>query len=148
MALQQTLALSRARRVASMGLAEIGCRTRQASAKWIDRLQPRVAEPSDVLRRHAPSIANPDAALQALRDDLPRRFFAGVSPEVIATIRERFPEARRELLAQAERLLGGHFDLLGYQHLSFGHPIDWHLDPVNGRRAPRVHWSAIDPLDS
>jgi hypothetical protein len=148
MALQQTLALSRARRVAGMGLAEIGCRTRQASAKWIDRLQHRVGEPSDVLRRQAPAIANPDAALQALRDDLPRRFFAGVSPEVIATIRDQFPEARRELLSQAERLLGGHFDLLGYHHLSFGHPIDWHLDPVNRRRAPRVHWSAIDPLDS
>ena len=106
MALQQTLALSRARRVAGMGLAEIGCRTRQASAKWIERLQPRVGEPSDVLRRQAPSIADPDAALQALRHDLPRRFFAGVSPDVIAMIREQFPEARRELLSQAERLAG------------------------------------------
>ena len=147
MALQQTLALSRARRVAGMGLAEIGCRTRQASAKWIDRLH-RVGEPSDVLRRQAPSIADPDAALNALRQDLPRRFFAGVSPDVIAMIREQFPESRRELLSQADLLLGGQFDLLGYQHLSFGRPIDWHLDPVNGRRAPRVHWSSIDPLDA
>ena len=147
MAYQQTLALSRARRVAGMGLAEIGCRTRQASAKWIDRLQARVVEPSEVLRRHAPSMAEPDAALQALRNDLPRRFFAGVSPDAIAMIREQFPEARRELLSQADLLLSGHFNLLGYQHLSFGNPIDWHLDPVHGRRAPRLHWSAIDPLD-
>ncbi len=44
-------------------------------------------------------------------------------------------------------MLSGRFDLLGYQHLSFGDPIDWHLDPVHGRRAPRLHWSAIDPLD-
>jgi hypothetical protein len=147
MAHQQTLALSRARRVAGMGLAEIGCRTRQASAKWIDRLQARVVAPADVLRRHAPSLADPDAALQALRNELPRRFFAGVSPDGIAMIREQFPEARRALLSQAERVLSGHFDLLGYQHLSFGDPIDWHLDPVHGRRAPRLHWSAIDPLD-
>ena len=34
----QPLALSRARRLAKMGLAEIGYRTRQQSAKWLDRL--------------------------------------------------------------------------------------------------------------
>jgi hypothetical protein len=54
---------------------------------------------------------------------------------------------RRDVVGQAEALLTKRFDLLGYQQLSFGDPIDWHLDPVNGRRAPRLHWSAIDPLD-
>lgn len=147
MAHQPAFALSRARRVAGMGLAEIGCRTRQASAKWIDRFQGRVVEPAEVLRRNAPSFADPGAALQALRNDLPRRFFAGVLPDAIAMIGGGFPEVRRELVSQAEALLGGHFDLLGYRRLSFGDPPDWHLDPVHGRRAPRVHWSSIDPLD-
>ena len=39
------------------------------------------------------------------------------------------------------------FDLLGYRTLSFGDPIDWHLDPVWSRRAPRVHWSQLNTLD-
>jgi hypothetical protein len=26
--------------------------------------------------------------------------------------------------------------------------VDWHLDPVSSRRAPLVHWSRLDPLDS
>jgi hypothetical protein len=25
--------------------------------------------------------------------------------------------------------------------------VDWHLDPVAGKRAPTVHWSRVDPLD-
>ena len=147
MAHQQTLALSRARRVAGMGLAELGVRTRQASAKWIDRLQPRHVEPAEVLRRHAPALANSDAALHVVRVELPRRFFPGVSPDAIVLIGRDFPNVRRDLVCQAEALLDKRFDLLGYRQLSFGDPIDWHLDPVNGCRAPQLHWSAIDPLD-
>src|SRR5262249_50375611 len=29
-----------------------------------------------------------------------------------------------------------------------GDPIDWHLDPTSGRRAPLDHWSRIDHLDA
>jgi hypothetical protein len=47
----------------------------------------------------------------------------------------------------ADDACGGRFDLLGYEGLSFGDPIDWSLDPVSGRRAPRDHWSRLDPLD-
>src|SRR5262249_34476944 len=38
----------------------------------------------------------------------------------------------------------------GYGNLSFGEPpldIDWHLDPLSGKRAPLTHWSKLDPLD-
>src|SRR5206468_3292666 len=31
--------------------------------------------------------------------------------------------------------------------LFLGDPVEWNLDPISGRRAPRVHWSLIEPLD-
>lgn len=140
---------SRARRVAAMGLREIEYRTRQASAKWIDRIQlnRRTAEPKDVLRRHATSLAAPATALHALRHEVPKRFFAGVAHESIAHIVQRLPRVHRALLSEADVLLTQHFDLLGYQDLWFGDPIDWHLDPVHSTRAPLTHWSQIDPLE-
>ena len=59
----------------------------------------------------------------------------------------RLGTAWKDVLAHADRVCEGHFDLLGHRGLSFGHPIDWHLDPVSGRRSPRVHWSRLNPLD-
>jgi hypothetical protein len=51
------------------------------------------------------------------------------------------------VLQRADAALGGRFDMLGFRDLSFGWPIDWHLDPASGVRAPRRHWSRIDFLD-
>ena len=57
------------------------------------------------------------------------------------------PEAQADLLNRAERLHSGRFDLLGFNGLDFGTPVDWHLDPVHQRRAPLVHWSRVPYLD-
>src|ERR1700686_4337202 len=67
--------------------------------------------------------------------------------EVSTIIKHRFPGGRVALLEQAERAIRGRFDLLGFRDLSFGDPIDWHLDPTTGKRTPLVHWSKIDYLD-
>jgi hypothetical protein len=48
---------------------------------------------------------------------------------------------------QAEKICRHRFDLLGYQDLDFGTPIDWHLDPVHHKRAPRQPWHKISFLD-
>jgi hypothetical protein len=50
-------------------------------------------------------------------------------------------------VARANSVRQKRFDLLGYRGLDFGDPIDWHLDPVAGRRAPFVHWGRLAPLD-
>jgi hypothetical protein len=90
------------------------------------------------------------------REELLERFlsrgsvpFAGMADPVAvdSLVRVLLPERRDDLLAQAERLEHGCFDLLGYKELFFGEPVDWHLDPVSRRRAPLVHWSRINPLD-
>jgi hypothetical protein len=51
------------------------------------------------------------------------------------------------LLEQAENICRHRFDLLGYQGLDYGAEIDWHLDPVHGKRAPRLPWYRIPFLD-
>jgi len=51
------------------------------------------------------------------------------------------------IIAKANRMLAGKFDLLGLRDLSFGDPIDWHLEPMSGKRAPRAHWSRLNYLD-
>jgi len=66
----------------------------------------------------------------------------------VSRLRNR-PDARlKELLAAADSILSNRFSLLGHPDLDFGHPIDWHLDPVSGKKAPRIHWSRIPYLNA
>lgn len=64
-----------------------------------------------------------------------------------AELKERFAESDSTLLARANAISQGTFDLLSHRALEFGIPPDWHLEPVSSRRAPFVHWSRIDFLD-
>ena len=78
-------------------------------------------------------------------------FFSGFKnhEETVEELRRRFgKEGEERALAKAERILGGRFDLLGFRDLSFGNPVDWHLEPLAGKRAPLSHWSRINYLDS
>src|SRR6266545_4342648 len=66
----------------------------------------------------------------------------------VAEFQRRWPAAGAEVIKEAEQISAGRFDLLGLRDLSFGVPIDWHLEPIAGRRAPVLHWSKLDYLDS
>ncbi len=89
-----------------------------------------------------------------LRDYFRKRsglaFFAAFSDPgaTVADLRRRWPGAEERILGQTERILDGHFDLLGFRNITFGNPIDWHLEPLAGKRAPRVHWSLLNYLDA
>ncbi|HET9529221.1 MAG TPA: alginate lyase family protein, partial [Blastocatellia bacterium] len=67
--------------------------------------------------------------------------------EIVAMIKYDFPAERRRIIHRADRAVCGEFDLLGYKRISFGNPIDWHLDPTTGKRTSLDHWSRIDYLD-
>jgi hypothetical protein len=58
-----------------------------------------------------------------------------------------FPDPPPYARDEAERICLHRFDLLGYKGLDFGTPIDWHFDPVHGKRAPRKPWYQIPFLD-
>jgi hypothetical protein len=83
--------------------------------------------------------------LAAWRESARTRFFPGPAAAGAPSLAEG---AAAHTVETAERLLRKRFDLLGYRDLCFGDPIDWHLDPVAGRRAPRAHWTRLDHLDA
>lgn len=95
-------------------------------------------------------------AEQQLKDylyqHLPTRFFAGASDRYAiqqwgqSSAAEDI-QARRDILDCANGVCRGEFTILGYGRLSFGRPVDWHFDPVSGRRAPQLHRRRIRPLD-
>ena len=51
------------------------------------------------------------------------------------------------ILRDADEICAHRFRLLGYENLDFGSEIDWHLDPVHGKRAPLDPWFKIPFLD-
>lgn len=79
-------------------------------------------------------------------------FFAAFNTpdETRAVLNSRFNGSERALLIErAERIVAGRFDLLGLRGLDFGDPVDWHLEPLAGKRTPAgAHWSRIDYLDA
>src|SRR5918996_5558981 len=67
------------RRLRDMRFAEIAYRGWQEASRWLERVAP-VEQPEHheaLLHRHAPELAQPDAALRILREMAPARFFAG-----------------------------------------------------------------------
>ncbi|HET6889611.1 MAG TPA: heparinase II/III family protein, partial [Pyrinomonadaceae bacterium] len=78
------------------------------------------------------------------------KFFAAFDDReaTVRELRNRWPHAESEILERADAVIDGKFDLLGFYGLSFGDPIDWHLEPISGKTTPLVHWSNLDFLDT
>jgi len=66
---------------------------------------------------------------------------------MVELLRERLQNQASQIVNQAERICRLRFDLLGYKDLDFGDPIDWHLDAVHGKRAPRKPFYRVRYLD-
>lgn len=138
------------------GLREVRVRGWQEFSKLRDRvLQAQPTEMSDaaLLRAFTPAARNGSGEGTAAL--LLHRLQSGngllLAPHatraaIVATMQQRFPAECEALVTSAEKACAGKFDLLGYHDLSFGTPIDWHLEPRTGLRTPLVHWSQIDPV--
>jgi glycosyltransferase involved in cell wall biosynthesis len=88
--------------------------------------------------------------LQHFRSRKGPAFFAGFEKpeEVVAQLRSRWPGAEAQIVAEANRIVAGRFDLLGFKDLSFGNPINWQLEPISKKTTPQVHWSELDYLNA
>jgi hypothetical protein len=79
----------------------------------------------------------------------PPRFV--LDPRTLETLRTRitrhFPDAGRDALRRADRVLEGRYDILGYRDIAFGAPPAWHKDAVHNREAPSGFWATIPYLD-
>src|SRR3989344_1139431 len=113
-----------------------------------DKLSPGIGPDGIFNQTRKDNFRTTKACFDRFWETAPSRFFEGpVSPRTPTILEGRMPGLRKQIIARAEDIGRGYFDLLGYSQLFFGNPVDWHLDAVSGRQAPTVHWSRIDPLD-
>jgi uncharacterized heparinase superfamily protein len=82
----------------------------------------------------------------------PQRFVVAPArrESIVEHVTQHFPDSPARAAAAAARVLDGRYDLLGYEGLNFStgeRRVDWHSDPVNGRRAPLAFWAAVPFLD-
>ena len=77
------------------------------------------------------------------------RFFFGREqvPQILDYLRQRLPDVVEEIVERAEKICQHRFDLLGYEAVDYGTRIDWHLDAVHGKRAPRRPWFRVRYLN-
>src|SRR5215213_6394090 len=90
------------------------------------------------------------ALLEHLSTRSEPRFFASfdAKEQTLSELRRRWPEAEEEILSAANSLSEGTFNVLGLRELKLGQNIDWHLEPLSGKRTPLRHWSQLDYLDA
>ena len=130
--------------------AEIAYRGWQQASKWLELVTPVevIARPEEILEKHAPALADPVIAARVLRELAPQRFFTGATDAAVATmLRQRTVQHAGDVIRHADRLARYQFDFLGHDTLWFGNPIDWHLDPVRGRRSPQTRAMPLEALD-
>src|SRR5271166_1504640 len=125
-----------ASRLAHMDRHEILDRSRQELSKRADAVLARIG--FDFPQRVARSAHIRPA----------RFFFATESVDrVLELLRQRLPHQAEQIVRQADKVCRHEFDLLGYEGLEYGNPIQWHLDLVHGKLAPKRASYKIRYLD-
>jgi hypothetical protein len=146
------------RSVEGARIAGEALRVAAARARWDRRRLGSILQPSSFALREARQAAGrgdwprAESALRSHLLDRPRRFAIapGDRTRLAALVRERHPDAVVEAVSRAIDLRNGHYHLLGYRALDFrgaSSDVDWHFDPVSGRRAPVTFWARVPYLD-
>jgi hypothetical protein len=119
-----------------MSWSEVRTRARQEVAKRSDLMMSRLGA------RLAPAFRSPSP-------DPSENFFFEPSelPAILDLLRQRLPDVVDHIIHQADEICRHRFDLLGYRGIEYGARIDWHLDAVHGKSAPRRSWFKVHYLD-
>jgi uncharacterized heparinase superfamily protein len=145
---------SKLNKLRQVGFDELRVRSSQALAAFAERQNwsshSKLISDDALLRLFDGSLRSTADLHTHFRERTSPKFFASFAdPEAtIDELRRRWPGDEDQIVKCADRILAGYFDLLGYRNLSFGNPVDWHLEPVAGKRAPLVHWSRLNYLDA
>jgi len=124
----------RLERVFSMSGDEFVTRSRQELGKRIDGVLARIGHDFSETPRTTSSQ--------------PKFFFDPEEvPAVLAILKQRLPGEYNQIVFRAERMCQHRFDLLGFRDLDYGKEIDWNLDRVHGKGAPRKIFYKIRYLD-
>jgi hypothetical protein len=123
-------------RLSTMSWDEIRTRTRQELSKRCDFAAYRIGLGVQRYRVRE-------------RGPAPGKFFFSVEdiPQIIALLRQNLGSEVAEVVREADEICEHRFRLLGYEDLDYGREIDWHMDAVHGKRAPRKPWFKIRFLD-
>ncbi|MGI8733622.1 MAG: alginate lyase family protein [Pyrinomonadaceae bacterium] len=146
------------RKLTQMSAGELRGRSAQKAAAFTERRgwSSRSNLPDDQTFLATLDVAPAGKGIRSAQEFLDRfclrsepTFFAGLSDKdaTVQQLRNRWPDAELEIVGRANRIINGQFDLLGLRDLNFGRPIDWHLEPISGKRTPLIHWSKLDYLD-
>lgn len=113
--------------------AEMIGRSRQEVSKRADALLARIGyEPWRISPKEV------ESGRRNAADPPPRFFFESRSVAGLAAeLRQRLPRQAEKIHSDAEEILQHSVDLLGYESVDVGNPIDWHCDAVHGKRSPR-----------
>jgi uncharacterized heparinase superfamily protein len=129
-------------RLRRMTLEEGRWRVRERTRRLGDRVRFRLRTPGWERPRDS-RVA--DAVIERLSRG---KSHCVIDPELAESVRQQilmqWPDAAADATARADRILAGHYDVLGYRGLQFA---DWHSDPVHHRGAPRVCWTEVPYLD-
>lgn len=146
-------------RISRMEWVEIRVRLGQSFAKRRDLLLHQLGVRAGSIRLNDDRTAGRGhfffaAAETARSEDLGRQ--ASARAELL---RRYLSNETSDILREADEICRHRFRLLGYDNLRFnldpvnleangrGNEIDWHLDPVHGKRAPIAPWFKIPFLD-
>ena len=151
---------SKVARLSRMDWEEVRVRVGQEFHRRSDLLMHRMGVCHGAIRLSADAAARPGQFFFSGSE------FAGrESSERAELLRKHLPDEAAEILREADEICGHRFRLLGYENLDFTldcgsgnskdtdlrdadfKEIDWHLDPVHGKRAPLDPWFKIPFLD-
>src|SRR6266403_4161705 len=140
---------SKLARASRMDWEEVRVRVGQEFHKHGDFLMHRIGMRAGAIQLNTDSAAGPG-----------QFFFSAMEiSERTELLRKHLPDEAAEILREADEICAHRFRLLGYENLDFtlnggsgnfnfkDKAIDWHLDPVHGKRAPLDPWFKIPFLD-
>jgi Heparinase II/III-like protein/Heparinase II/III N-terminus len=126
--------------------------SRLAGMSWDEirtRLGQEISKRSDLTLHRAGF--SPFSKRTPVRTAAPARFFFGNGENEAAhratLLQSHLPVEAERILHEADHICRHEFSLLGYENLDYGSEIDWHLDPVHGKRSPLRPWFKINFLD-
>lgn len=148
--------LKNLKKLRGKSLKEIRVRGSQELARLREQLGGgATASDSEWLRMIQPSVRKETAEksasllLERIKNAGVQTFFPSLAhrSEIAALMAARFGDQREAMISRAEKVIAGQFELFGFSDLKFGEPVDWHFEPISGKRAPLLHWSKIDFLN-
>jgi hypothetical protein len=125
-------------RLSQMTWGEVRTRVGQEVSKRLD------------LALHRAGLPSTGSRLRPLPADRPKFFFGPIKDGAAhhaALLRTHLHPEADAVLREADDICLHQFRLLGYEHLDYGAIIDWHSDPVHGKRSPLRPWFQVNFLD-